>query len=510
MKKGTTSRRGRTRPETPRTIDLAASEVKPAPDKPAAAAKSAPKTAAESTTSGGTDKIPAPSPEPVASTEMAAKGESKAEPAKSLSGFGATQSVKLAEATKPEKSTAPSDTQAASSKPVASETKSGNWGRGDGKAGTGSATKEPAASPARGGMAGMLLSGLIGALIALFLLGGLNTAGLLGQIPLLGGLAPAVHQVPDLTADVAALDKRIAALESEMHTASQGQDVSELSTNLDSLSARLSKVEETLNEMPGTAPEEGEIVNLSARLDALSQTVGQLEATPGKASDDAAVTSLRGEMDSLSASVQAAGAIADKSAARIENLEKTTADLANRLAALSATSEQQADKSSAARDVAVTALRAAYRRGEPFGDYVDSLETLAGPSPAIDALKPYAATGVATNAELLEGFKTASRRVLDALAPKDEGVVSRLLTNARSLIDVRPAGPVEGDTPRAILSRVEADLGDGALAKALAEWQSLPEQARQAASGWGGKLENRVAADQALHEVTAGLVPASQ
>ena len=65
------------------------------------------------------------------------------------------------------------------------------------------------------------------------------------------------------------------------------------------------------------------------------------------------------------------------------------------------------------------------------------------------------------------------------------------------------AGPVEGDEPSAVLSRVEADLANGDFPAALAEWQFLPAESRQAAAGWAGKLEKRVAADKALRGITA-------
>ena len=52
---------------------------------------------------------------------------------------------------------------------------------------------------------------------------------------------------------------------------------------------------------------------------------------------------------------------------------------------------------------------------------------------------------------------------------------SRLLASAESLIKVRPIGAVEGETVPAKVARMEVAVKAGDFAKAIAEYETLPE-----------------------------------
>ncbi|MCB1461116.1 MAG: hypothetical protein KDJ90_01510 [Nitratireductor sp.] len=486
MTKGTTNRRGRTRPDTPKTIDLTASEVTPKPEEKA--------------------------PEPVV-MEAAEPSAQKAEPAdRKLSGFGATANVE-SRADENSAKTSGSETKSdekktgSAAKPASATGTAGAWGRSDPGSAAGIPPKAPP-PPARGGnLAAMLVSGLAGALITLLLLGGFGASGLLRHIPLLGALAPTeTVQAPDLSADVAALDKRIAAIEAQTRAAPQGPDITALAADIDNLSSRLGAAEEAIRQ----APDNGASGDLSSRVEELSQRLGTLESLPAADGGAAAtnVAGLRAQVESLSAALktasETASATTDAISGRIDKLQADLDGLEDKIASASAQGQEQADRDRTARTIAIDALRAAYRRGEPFSEFLEPLTTFTGEGAAIEALKPYAASGVATDAQLVDGFDMASRQALDAVTPSGEGVMSRLLSNARSLVDVRPAGPVEGDAPRAVLSRVEANLANGDFPAALAEWQFLPAEARQAASDWSGRLATRVAADKVLRDIATG------
>ena len=503
MEKGSSSQRGRTRSATPRTIDLAASEVK---EKSTAASG---KTAGEST----------PQAEPVAVEEPAPA--QAARPSPPHSGFGPAAGPADQPSTEPSSPTGTSPSQESSGSARKADKNEGNAGKETAGARRDKAPPAPAQSRQRSaGFASLLASAVIGGLIALVLLGGLNTAGLLGYVPLLASLASnSEPQPPDpgLTADVAALDKRIAALEDTGRTQPSGEDVSAMASRLDNLSTRLSGTEQTIRELAGKVaaakPQDGASPgDLAKRLDALSQRLDAAEKQAAEAvvpgdntARTAAITALRGDLAGLSSSAKTLDARLAALSGRVDQLERTTDAMKEELAGNSAAKQQLASKDKAARVMAADALQAAYRRGEPFADLLTALEDLAGPSQATNALKPYAETGVATESELTSQFGDLSGDILAALAPKGDGIVGRLIANARSLVKVRPAGPIEGDTPEAIGSRIEADLKKGAFAPALGEWQSLPDAAKAASKGWGEKLKQRVAADKLLAEVLAGL-----
>lgn len=475
MTKGTTSRRGRTRPATPKTIDLAASEVKPTSAKPAGEPALAEKTASPKTSDS---KAATPTAEPVA---FGAGDSTKSETPRSaapLSGLGATDRAGTEKPSGDGRTTRP-------------ESGKTSFGRG-----AGSDTPKQAPASSGGGFASSLVSGLIGAVLALILLGGLASADLLRHVPLLGSLAATPSAAPDLSADVAALDKRLAALEAAETTAPATSDDTAISDEMADLASRLSAFESRLNDQPDASADGAPSADLAARIDELAQRIDTVEQRP------AATPGTAVALGTLESQVQSVDTIAKATSSRIDELETLVDGMSEKLAAASAENQARAEQDRAARRIAIDALSAAYRRGEPFGDVLDSLRQLSGSSATLDALEPYASSGVATDAELIDGFDNASRQALDALTPEEEGVVSRFLANARSLVDVRPAGPVEGAEPRAVLSRVEADLANGDFDAALAEWQELPAEARNAAANWVDKLERRVAADKALRAIT--------
>jgi hypothetical protein len=75
----------------------------------------------------------------------------------------------------------------------------------------------------------------------------------------------------------------------------------------------------------------------------------------------------------------------------------------------------------------------------------------------------------------------------------------------RNQFDVRSTTPQEGTSTDAILSRVQAALGEGRLNDALAEVASLPEAARSVLTDWTAQGELRAAALEAATGLAAQL-----
>lgn len=500
MRKASEGPRGKTRRSAPKTIDLAASEVS---EKKAGAA--APQQPAPAERAASDRAVPPAEPVAMTGHDSSGAGTGKAagepEPAATTQGFvpGAAG-------------------EAAKDRAGEAGTASPGTAPGFGRAPAGQ-------QPGRGGFAGSAIAAVLGAVVALAVIGGLNQAGLLRHVPLLSGLA-ASDEAPQadagLTAQVVALDKRLAGLEESVGGAAAGEAVTGLAVTVDGLAERVAAVESGLEEVRGaqaalpggTAGETGEaaigelsgrVDALAARIDGMAQEIAERPAPAGEAADAAALKELQERIGAASASGAALSAALDAVSGRIDAMETALAELREQVAAAGEARSREMRESEAARAVAVSALAAAYRRGEPFAELLDSLEILAGSMPALQALKPHAAAGIATDERLRAGFDEASAAILSAAAPPQEGVIARLIDNARSLVEIRPAGPVEGDSPQAIVSRIEAGLAKGAPADALAEWQSLPEAARAASRQWGHALERRVAADRAMQELLAGL-----
>ncbi|MEZ5873054.1 MAG: mitofilin family membrane protein, partial [Nitratireductor sp.] len=240
--------------------------------------------------------------------------------------------------------------------------------------------------------------------------------------------------------------------------------------------------------------------------DGLAQASSRQSAN-GTAVAEAAIESLKSEMVVLRQEIDAGiGETTSKLANETGALEARISELSGKLETVTAAASRKLDSEQVvARSVAATALRTAYDRGEPFAPLLASVETLLGSQPTIEALRSHAATGVMTNDRLKTEFADLADTVLASVAPKEEGMMARLMANAKSLVKVRPAGPMQGSEPEAVVSRIEADLQSGALTSALAEWENLPEPAKAASADWSKSLQSRIEADQLMVQLSTFL-----
>lgn len=361
----------------------------------------------------------------------------------------------------------------------------------------------PSTPPKRSGA--VAAGAVAGAIVALLIAGALYWTGWLGRAD------------SALAERTAALEQRIATLE-----AAQGNRApdAQLGRQLDEIASRLTNTEQTLVELrkaePNTEPADSRLSDLSGQIDKLADDLDTVKgriaelgeippSTPAEAAADSqSVADLQARLAQLETAGNAISSDIEALKGRVSAVETSSDE--------SARQRQEAiRKEDAAISLAARALYAAYRRGEPFSDVLGSYEDVVGEVPGIDALAPYATVGVTTDAELRRGFGDLTGQILSASDRQSAGVVDRLIANARALVEIRPDRPTEGDTPEAILTRIEADLEAGKLSNARIEWQALPEAARQISASWADQLAARVAADEALQQVLArtGVLPAA-
>jgi hypothetical protein len=121
----------------------------------------------------------------------------------------------------------------------------------------------------------------------------------------------------------------------------------------------------------------------------------------------------------------------------------------------------------------------------------------------IAIIRPLAAKGVATGAELAAAFPDVANAILAATAASDPnaGFFQRVWANVSGLVQVRPLGPMAGSDPPAIVSRMSDDARKGDLAAALAEREALPQAGKDASAEWAAKAADRVALDQAIGRI---------
>ncbi len=147
-----------------------------------------------------------------------------------------------------------------------------------------------------------------------------------------------------------------------------------------------------------------------------------------------------------------------------------------------------------ARAVAAAALKAGIDRGGPFETELQTFATVAGDDPAVADLRKFASAGVPARAELQRDFPRIADAMLEAVVQPDpnEGIAGRLLSSALSVVKVRRVGDVKGDTPDAIVARMEETLRNGNLQASAREWDALPEPAKAVSREFKQKLDARI------------------
>lgn len=277
--------------------------------------------------------------------------------------------------------------------------------------------------------------------------------------------------------------------------------------------------------VPGLGPERGVEQNISSELQALRDQVAALPTTAAVVDN----TALEGRIAALEQSAAQPGTNGAPSAevetlkAEIDNLTKELAGLKTTLAdAQQTATTEKAELTSRiesaeqklnepvndiqmAKAVAVTALKSAIDRGGPFLAELDALRSIAPDEQAVAALAQDAQVGVPTRSDLRREFPKTADAMLDALNQPDpnEGIFDRLVSSAMSGIRVRPVGSVEGETPEAVIARIEDKLNNGDLKGAALEWDGLPDAAKPAGEAFKAKLDQRLRVEAAIDAAVA-------
>lgn len=323
------------------------------------------------------------------------------------------------------------------------------------------------------GRPSLVLSGLIGAVIALLAAGGLQWAGLFP--------APSMPQQPAAVIDTAATD----ALQSQL---------TDLSESVDQLKAA------------EPAPAGIDEQRLQAALDEIDKRITGLKSAPVVTGDiDMTVfDTVNGRIDALEATLQSVDEKAIAAQSAVEGMSGSSAAIADRMAAVETAIEELDRKSTVsagqprvARAIAAAALKSAIDRGDPFMTELETYASVAQGGEEVAALRDLAASGVPTEADIADLFEKAAGAMISASrpVPEDAGVVERLISSARSLVEVRPVGQVAGDDAPAIIARMEVALKAGKLPDLVTEYEKLPEAVRTAGGDLIAKVRARMQAN---------------
>lgn len=404
---------------------------------------------------------------------------------------------------------------------------------------TGATSKSAPAAPAKtGGTGRSLLAGVAGGVIALALGAGAQVSG---YLPVLSTQDAAQEQTSD-PAEIEGLREQLSALSSEVEQlrtqtaeaaeASSGASSGVEAEEVEALNSRIEAVEQAVANLQEavSSGEAGE----NAGLEALKARVQELETAASSPAGSGAGEADPAIQEALSALEERVSALPENavSADQVEALQQELAALreaanaaqqaasgnseqlqsvAGRLDELAQQVEAEDEGPKLALVVAASALKSAVERGTPFASELETFTAIAPDAPGLEPLQPYAEQGIPTREELAEAAPLVATRLaaLENAAPPDAGIVDRLMSSAKSVVSVRPVGEVEGESISAIAARMEAAVLGGNYEKALAEYESLPPEAKERASAFAEKLRARQAADEILEDaLSSALKPA--
>ncbi len=363
----------------------------------------------------------------------------------------------------------------------------------------------------------LLGAGIVGGIIAI---GGnvfLQQTGLLG--------ASQNPSVSDLNTEIADLRTQIdAGLAKVERTAGEAtrKAVAEVRSELEAAIADgttdIAALKDSVAQMQ-TALEAGEggdtaaLQALRTRLDDLEQKLSNMTDVPGGDGASEALAAMQKQVDGLGGSVAALQEAVSKLSAGADENAASFDRIDNEIANLSARLDQQGSNPEVARAIAAAALKSAIDRGLPFMSELETYASVAPGSPEIDALRNLAARGVPTRSDIASLMgETANAMVAAANASgEDAGFWAQLVASAQSLIKVRPIGMIEGDTPDAIVARMEVAVNANDYSAALAEFNTLPDAAKAAGQALADKILARSQVDDLIDKaLAAALKPADQ
>ena len=338
------------------------------------------------------------------------------------------------------------------------------------------------------------LPGLAGGLIALLMAVSLQYAGVLGTS---SGSAAGTAGDEQTQAEIASLKSQVADLGA---AASGGRA---LKGQVDGLTSAFNWVKaeiEALKLAPFSAASSEELAELDGRIKQIETMVTSLNQNSGVSTEIVALNERVAGLDILVKSTGEADIVDDS---KIATLERSVAALTSKV-------EAQALQPKIALAIAASALKAAVDRGAGFDAELETFAAISPESPELTTLRSYSEKGVATRADIFAETDVAANAMISAAKPLSEaaGIFERLVSSAEQLVQVRSIGTVEGNGVPETVARIEVAVNQGDFAKALAEYDTLPDTAKAAGDGFITKVKARLDVETLVDKLVAGAMKA--
>ncbi len=343
---------------------------------------------------------------------------------------------------------------------------------------------------------------------------------------LLVNLLPLPSNAPviaDPAERLTAIDSRLATLEQSLPTledrarntqVSLDATITQLDTGFADVKASVAALETRLNDLQAAIPAAAAPVDLApitTQLDTLEARVTAIAA--GASSADAAA--LAESLNGIETSIAALTARLDQSDARLGEIDAIRTELNTAKASIAAQTQQLggADIGPAVKlPLVVSGLETAFSAGRPYQGELDSLRALLPNLVVPEPVAAAATTGLQRPDALAADFRLAVPAILAGRTAQSTGDWGKdAIEWAKALLALRPSGEMEGNSPEAIVSRLEAAVERSDFVAAAALFDQLPDAMQVAAGDVAGAIRTHASADGFIAGLRAqALAPATE
>jgi hypothetical protein len=291
---------------------------------------------------------------------------------------------------------------------------------------------------------------------------------------------------PDLSGPVGTLTNDVADLKAATGKTQQSLDAT--LAQLDQTNKSIADVKAAIPVVPppvDLGPIETEIKTLKAQIDAIGA---------GASGTDAGAIA-----QSLASVEQGIGSLTT----RLNGVDQTVGALRSDLDAARKTLTDHIDAAAGSEvgpalklPLILSGLESAFASGKPFQEELDALKAVMPGTAVPDVLNAGATVGLSRPDALMQKFETVLPAILAAHDNGSGDWTGNAVDWAKSILALRPAEEQQGDSPDAVVSRLEGAMGRRDYAAATGLIGQLPQKMRDAAGAVAGDIEAHAAADQ--------------
>ena len=342
------------------------------------------------------------------------------------------------------------------------------------------------------------------------LLGGVAVAGaLLGTILtyLLANALPLPTRgpdVPDLTPQLTAQGEELDALSSTVTDlqrsttrtqVSLDATIAQLDSGFATLNQSVEDVRAAIPEIPppvDLTPIENQLRTLKSQIDAIAAGASGTDAgviAESIASLETGIASVTTRLNGIDSTVSSLRT--DLDAARTSLSEHIESALPNEVGP------------ALKLPLILSGLEGAFATGRPFQAELETLRTVLPDFAIPETLGAAAATGLIRPDSLFQKFETALPEILAARDTTNTDWTQNAVDWAKSVLALRPAEEIEGDSPEAVMSRLEAAMERRDYAAALSLLEALPQSMQDKATLVASDIRAHAAASKLVADLRA-------